>query len=130
MMKLKKVLPICSLLLCSMIPVCSAADWKYVAQEPGTEMHYYLDKESAWYDGTEGGSITKCENKDTGYMLMDTINFINRSDGDYNATITKIKIFDANGKLVDTISTGTAGVATADSILGKICRMIIDMSKS
>ena len=85
--------------------------------------------ESAWHDEFGGGSFTKCENPKREYIMVNTLNFTNRSDGDYDASITKIKVYDAKGNLVDTISDGAAGVAKADSILGKLCLAIINLGK-
>ena len=125
-----KMIPVLAFMLCSVGSACSeAAHWEYVGQDAVTDEKYFIDMESAWHDEFGGGSFTKCENPKREYIMVNTLNFTNRSDGDYDASITKIKVYDAKGNLVDTISDGAAGVAKADSILGKLCLAIINLGK-
>ncbi|MDY2684821.1 MAG: hypothetical protein SOV43_01450 [Selenomonadaceae bacterium] len=63
--------------------ICSATDWE-IASGPSNKSHvYYMDMDSTWYDGTDGGFIMRWDLR-PGKMYVSTAgNYIDIPKGGY-----------------------------------------------
>lgn len=99
------LLMMCTVIMMAM-PVCSAENWVHVKTCEG--YGFYIDMDSAWYDGTQGGYLFKWELPDN-YTAIENEKF---KDYGYNELVKRgtMSIYDAQGNEIDTSYSGAEKV--------------------
>jgi len=128
---MKKAFFVMLLLLMSTVSPCSAESWQIVGNELGTDRDYYVDSDSAWYDGlVNGGGLAKVMSKDTGYSVILSLRFVDNKDGAFDVAITSGSAYNPDGNLLYGTDMNFRHHAGANSILAKVCHAMVKSNEN
>ena len=103
--------------------------WIFVSnEETGTKS--YTQKEAAFYESGKASGIVRIENSSKEVYVLYRIDFQEREDGGYSATVADGSLYDSDGTLIEKDGKLTRQQSEVGSNLWKVCRTIQAISRS
>ena len=102
-------------------PVCHASDWVYMADY--NDCKFYIDMDSAWFDGVHGGFLSKVVNK-KGYASIFTDSFQENTDNTIEYGDGEAKLYNPAGDEIGSTLINVRKVYTPQKNAYQWCKMV------